>query len=205
MYNDRPQGPQNNQGYDPSGHYNNPAANIPGPWPANANTAWWIGDRMPLTWAATTGATVAGASFFNTTWGTPLFDLRPELRNSGQNRSDGVPIWRAGYGAGARLWVQIDGLNQATATTSAVNVLRVQTQEFGHIFDSSRVRSITPQVDISRDFIHNGDRNSIVLCFFPPSDGYPIRYWRMTLTFTKTANQDPRGANVALTICGAYY
>lgn len=162
---------------------------------------------MPLVWRPVIVPNPQGTQVYYTShWASPLFDLRPELRGTGQNVPGGVKIWRQGYGAGCRLWVQVEGVNQGGVLSgTAARGLRVFAQEFGHIYDSQRVQSMTPLVDVSRDFANNADRQSVPLQFYPLGDGYPIRFWRIEITFQKIVNEDPRPPGIALTVGGAYY
>lgn len=161
----------------------------------------WIGDRMPLGWTPGAGAEVA--SFRTAVWGTPLFDLRPDLRAKDGRLSRGTPVWRAGgLGSGGHLWIMVEGLNITNGgLNTATQALRVRMQEFGHIYDSQLVTSITPQVDVTSDFVQAGQYNAAVVPVYPPGDGYPIRYWRVQITFDKTEDI----ADPVFTLSGAYY
>lgn len=180
--------------YDPSGYSKNPAQSIPGPLPDNSNTAWWTGDTMPLSW--TNGTGVESGVWWTATWKSPLFDFRPEFKGSAGMPSGGVPIWKGGYQAGTRLWVQVGGLNIVSATSSATYGLRVQAQEFGHLFDPRKVSSLSPLVDVTKVFVHGGESDSAILEFFPPGDGYPLKLWRVELTFEKIVDTTPGAFHV---------
>lgn len=200
MYRDMPLPPPG--AYNPDGYAHNPGSSVPGPTPSTMNTSWWRGDRMPLQWNAGVGAVSAVSQiFWRAAWSSPLFDLRPELRGSGGAPPSAVPIWRSGYGAGGRLWLQLEGLDNASGTNSATRSLRVAYLEFAHIYDSQRVVATSAVADISRDVVTGAQAGSVVLKFFPPGDGYPIRFWRVRVIFEKTENIDP----LTISASGAYY
>lgn len=189
--------------YNPGQWNDNPGQTIPGPYPSRTPVAWWVSERFPLPWTAGAGQ-VSGAnvSFQTATWGTPVFDLRPELRGSDSRTPlNSVPIWRGGYGAGGHLVVQVEGINDASGTFTGSRALRVRMQEFGHIFDAARVQSLSPNDDVTPNFVQGGDSASAAVVIFPPGDGYPVRFWRVVFTFDKT--EDIAVPN--FTISGVYY
>jgi hypothetical protein len=197
MHFDRPYPP--NGAHDTSGLWTNPGSQNPGPLPAQPNDVAWFGEPHVLRWAA--GAGQATASVRTATWGTPLFDLRPDLRASQGRVNRGTPVWRGGLGGGGHLWVQITGLN--TVAVGATPGLRVRMQEFGHVYDGNAVVSITPNIDVTRSVVHGGQAASVILPIMPPGDGYPVRYWRVTFTFDQT--ETVTEGDPVFTIFAAYY
>jgi len=206
MHNDMPKPPFGP--YNPDGYTNNPGSSVPGPWPSLSNTAWWAGERTPIVWSPIAVVEANNPIYWRAQWQSPLFDLRPELRGSGQGVATGVPIWKSGYQAGTKLWVQVSGLNRATAgppPQAAVQGLRLTAQAFAHVNNAQLISACDPPVDMTRDLTHNGGVDSRVLQFYPTGDGYPIRYWRLVLTFEKTVNLNPTSTAIELSVVGSFY
>jgi hypothetical protein len=187
--------------YDPRGQWTNPGSTIPGPLPSQPVDSWWLGDAMPLVWSVPAVSGQTAGVFQRALWSSPLFDLRPDLRASHGGNSPAIPIWRTGYGAGGRLWVQMTGLNAVAGGIGATENLAVRYQEFGHIFNPTQIQNIGPFVDVTESVSTGGESSSTTLSFFPTGDGYPIRFWRVTITFDKTADVPPP----VFTVMGAYY
>jgi hypothetical protein len=207
MYFDQPKPPFGP--YNPDGYTNNPGSSVPGPWPSLSNTAWWSGERTAIVWTPQPlPIAVNNPVYWRAQWQSPLFDLRPELRGSGQGIANGVPIWKAGYQAGTKLWAQVTGLNKGTdgpPRQAAIEALRVTAQAFAHVNNAQLVVATDPPVDITRDLTHNGGVDSRILQFYPTGDGYPIRYWRVVLTFEKIKNLNPSLAALELAVQGSFY
>lgn len=161
--------------YDPSGLQHNPAGTIPFPQPQSPPVGLWEGGRASLSWSLT------DEGFLKADWQSPLFDLRPDIRAAQSGLTGGTPIWRP-MGAGGALWAQVERLLvDATATTN----LLVTSTEFAHVNDPNAVASVNTDSDITSEFV--GGNASAVLQFLPPGNGYPVRYYRVRLTFTYTA------------------
>lgn len=158
--------------YDPSGLRNNPAGTIPFPQPQNAPVGLWEGGRSSLSWTVQPDGTLKAA------WSSPLFDLRPDIRAAQSGLTGGTPIWRP-MGAGGALWVQVEHLTtDATATTSLI----VVATESGHVNDPNSVVTTNTESEITSEFV--GGNQSAVLQFLPTGNGYPIRYYRVKITFS---------------------
>ena len=163
------------QKYDPSGYFNNPGGTNPFPMPNNSPVGAWTSGDMVLSWVPF-GAGGAGRRAI---WSSPVFDFRPEFRASDGRRPLAQPVHGRSTGAGAYLWVQVTGLNvQANASTG----LRVTANEFAHIYDSELVSGTSPEADITTYFL--GSQPSALVPFQPPGSGYPVRFWRVQVTFT---------------------
>lgn len=181
--------------YDPTGMRYNPGQTIPYPMPKNVPVGLWSGDRAQLVFGAGVAPVVRTAS-----WGSPLFDLRPDLRSSDGFLNKGIPLWHAGYGGTGKLWIQLANLRAAPDNTEA---LQVTSQEFAHIYDADQVQAVSGAVDITADVISGTDGPpSVVIGFLPIGDGYPVRYWRINLTFDRMATF---AADPVITVCAAYY
>jgi hypothetical protein len=184
------------QNYDPSGLRHNPAGTVPFPYPQNAPSALWDGGRGSLTWTNNTEGLLTAK------WQSPLFDLRPQLRAAMSGLTGGTPIWLPS-GASGKLWAQIDNLTldlPAPATNNWVQNLEVISREFGHVNDPLQVRQITADTDITSEF--TGTVPSAVLTFLPPGEGYPIRWYQVSVTFTYLL---PRASAPPFAVCAAYY
>lgn len=181
---------------DISGYNYNPAGSIPQPVPKVYTVPGeWIGEVMPLQNIFTAGTLGASRTMI---WSTPVFDLRPELRASGGRAPvNSVPVWRQLFGVGGKLWIQLGGFqNDAFSKTD----IQLTATEFGHIVDPGRMQAISDPQDVTSEIV--GPAPGAVLIFMPPGDGYPIRFWRLTLRvdyFTLHPN-DPN-----ITLQAAYY
>lgn len=118
------------------------------------------------------------------TIGSPVFDLRPELRAAdGRAPLPAVPIWKPSTitgGAGGKLWVQVFDTD-----TVALAGLTVTAQGFGSIQDAGRVVTCEPPEDVTGEILPTSA--SSVLTFVPVGSGYPIRFWQLRLTFASDA------------------
>ena len=161
--------------YDPTGALHNPGRTAPGPFPRDIASAAWCGARAPLHFVP--GA-VASRVLLTATWRSPIFDLRPYLRPvgaaPGQDRLGVQPVWLP-MGGGGTLFTQTV-LDSATVTG-----LNVTSQESGHPTDFNRIATITGQQDIST--IYASGKQAACAPFRAPGEGYPLRYWQVTLVF----------------------
>lgn len=182
--------------YDPSGLRHNPAGTIPFPYPQNAPSGLWDGGQSSLTWSNNTDGLLTA------TWQSPLFDLRPQLRAAMSGKTGGTPIWLAN-GVGGKLWVQIDNIAKnlpLPATNDWLQDLQVISREYGHVNDPQAVTQMTVDADITSEF--NGGADSAVLTFLPTGEGYPIRWYRVSITFTYLV---ARAAPPPFAVSAAYY
>lgn len=159
--------------YEPTGYFHNPGGTLPFPMPQNAPAAAWTSGDMSFAWVATPGGGLTA------TWNSPLFDFRPEFRAGDGRRPLAQPVHGRSTGAGAYLWIQVTGLTSAVDVT---NTLTVTVLEFSHVYDSEQVSQTAPVADISTYFI--GGQPSALVPIFPPGSGYPVRFWRASITFT---------------------
>lgn len=197
--------------YEPAGMYRNPNQTIPFPSPSNTPVGYYDGGNNPLFWTASSDPEAS----FEAKWGSPLFDLRPDLRGAGGTVLAGTPIWKgAGQGIGGKLWVQVMGLRNVTGGVSATENLRVYSQEFGHITDSTMVASISTAIDVTEDFFKSSTivtgtngADSAPMAFSAPGEGYPMRYWRIQLIFKrmKQGSAGGQAAPVGMSVSSAYY
>tara|TARA_R110002060_G_scaffold57045_2_gene67343 strand:+ start:267 stop:683 length:417 start_codon:yes stop_codon:yes gene_type:complete len=133
------------------------------------------------------------------TWASPVFDLRPEFRASdGRRPTPSIPIWKPSTitgGAGGKLWIQIQ--NTDTVDMSGLTVLA---QERGHISDVQQMITLSGAEDVTGEFLPTA--NSCLLTFVPPGAGYPVRFYRLELTFSVVAGA---AAGVSFPVYSAYY
>ena len=181
---------------DSSGFNYNPAGSIPQPVPKVYTVPGeWVGEAIPL--QALFGPGIAPV-IRTLLWSTPVFDLRPELRASGGRAPvNSVPIWRQLFGVGGKLWVELTGFNnQAFSKTG----LRIRSTEFAHITDPGRIAQISDPEDVTSEVV--GPAPAAILVFVPPGDGYPVRFWRLTLRIDYLVAHP---ADVNITLQAAYY
>ena len=153
----------------------NAGGTVPTPAPDGKTqpTGQWSSEVNPLQWEAGTAPVILTAE-----WGSPLFDLRPELRAADGKEHQAIPVWRTGNGAGGHLMVFIQGL----ASTTSHKTLRVRSREWGHPTDSRRVQQVGPFAELTASVAGN-NTPAAVLTFYPTGSGYPMRFWRVKLTF----------------------
>jgi hypothetical protein len=170
------------QTYDPSGQFRNPATTLPMPAGANMPVACWFSGKVNLSWSGV-------APNLEAVWRSPIYDLRPNLRQFHSNGSQGnnintqraVPVWvGGGGGGGGKLYVQISNLLD---NANALDNLELTSQEFAHISDPGALVTVTPEEDITTSL--NSSVDSVVLTFTPIGEGTPVRYWSIILRFTK--------------------
>lgn len=189
--------------YDPSGFNRNPAGVFPGPAPSDLGPGNWFGPQTPLTFV---GVGAAGV-IFRARWQTPIFDLRPDLRQAGianPRRDTGAcPIWRFGSGVGGQLFVQVMGLDGSLSSPPnglALTGLSVTAVEEAHVSDMNQLATITTPEDITAAYFTAG-KSSALIEVFPPGSGMPVRYWRYSLSFELQFNI----ALPVINICPAFY
>ena len=202
--------------FKPEGPYRNPGRTVPMPSPQNMPAACWYGTTTARSWAAGAGGVTWTAS-----WGTPIFDLRPDLRGTFQNERRNVrgapplvggfrtplgaiPMWRSGgKNVGIKLWVTIDG-SGGTLDALDLRGFEILARERGASHDLNQMRTITDQADVTSEFANNG--TAVVMIWMPHGEGYPLRYWELGLTFQIMANSGYVGATgPAICVTGAMY
>lgn len=185
------------QPYDPRGEWQNPGNTVPYPAPKNMPLGIWNGTPTQMVWE-----NAAPLSNYQrvTRWQSPVFDLRPEFRNSrGSNDTDrSIPIWKPSStnpGSGGKLWVTISPMAQ----TPSLNGMEIWYEEYGHIQNGNNVQLICPEADITDQYVQG--QEACVLGFWPPGDGYPIRFYSVAVIIRmRLAVADP-----SFVIQGSYY
>ena len=163
------------------GYLKNPLGGLPYPYPSDMPVALWQQTQTNLSWA-TTG--LPAGVFLQARWQSPTFDLRPDLRGimntPGTQRNTGAtPIWIP-RGAAGKLWVQVDRLDTAIWGLTG---LQVTSTEFASVRDGNNLQQITDPEDITTEWIGYGSSTCALGSFIPPGAGYPMRYYRVLLTF----------------------
>jgi len=198
------------EGYSTEGQFRNPAGTTPLPNPTNMPATGWFSNKTILGFSLVPGGSPNATGL----WGSPTFDLHPELRglapsgtSNNRHAVGAVPIWSA---AGKYLHVQIEGLyaNQRSRTS-----LSVFSREFGHVSDRGKINTtaiavgsnstqLTRRADITAHI--TTDTPTAILNFKPWGDGSYIRYWKLVLDFEQFEAQ-PAGFLPTLTISAAFY
>lgn len=152
----------------------------------------WYGSKVNVEWVGVAkpadGANPPGI-LYTTTYTSPIFDLRPDLRSSQAGPKQGVPIWSRS----ARLYIQFGAANLfylpypsgivATTEEFTQNVVvqnnnTVPNLEFIGIADVSSLFNTSTI-----------GQKAILAGFYPPGttlgagEGYPVRYWRIQIDF----------------------
>ena len=157
------------------------------------------------------GGTLPETVGYTFEWDSPIFDLRPDLRSGQAGPKNGVPIWNTA----ARLYLSLFGLTGTVAdplpgvnqqpATMGLTALAVDQGNavFAHITQAANpdpllvrpynsVQDIGPPESITSSFVYPaGQPDAVVIGFAPPGtnlgggEGYPLRYWRVRITFTK--------------------
>ncbi len=167
------------EAFQPEKAFANPLYSVPGPL-ATERRGYWHSASMASTWAAPGVQGVVA----RTEWRTPIFDLRPELRGSGNNApTNVVPIFRgSAYGAGVRLLWQLSRFGGGSFQNIAVDIDAFSIEGL-HVSDDTQVALASAPNDITTDFWDGG--LTLLLEWTPP--GYPIRYWQVTLRLDQTS------------------
>lgn len=195
-------------------NYRNPYGSVPSPDAKEIpKTLWTTQAGMPIAWQGL-NANGNDTAF----WATPVFDLRPDLRSARSTAKFGVPIWDGD----ARLYIQLFGLTAAAANTQ---FLRLGAQEFanttfGQVTTPQPARAallpgesvpaqigrdpvvaVTSIIDLSSELMMGTNQpNSVILVFAPLGEGYPVRYWKVQLSFVNIGALGP-----ALSLQAAVY
>lgn len=192
--------------YGRSPLYRNPDGTLPMPAGAEIPITQWYSTNQPVQWGAATnldGGDNDGLPTgfqYTATWASPDFDLRPDLRSAQAGPKAGVPIWSPS----ARLFVTLraPSSNPGQASLVVPNLTVLATEFTSDAFNfttnvatfgaaqglpglpSSSVR------DVSSQFNPSATVASVLAGFSPPGtglgggEGYPVRYWRISLAFT---------------------
>lgn len=194
------------------GYRKNPMGTEPFPYPSGMPVALWNANPIRLSWQ--TAGLPAGV-FARAIWSSPIFDLRPEFRNSGMPKGSGqgylvaqapslnanrqpnavatvrsntgaVPIWRPN-GAAGKLWVQV--YNLLAAAPPAIAAMT----GFGFEVLAKELAHINDPTSLQQiapleDITSDfaGRIPSAIPTFLPPGSGYPVRYYQVQITFQYT-------------------
>ena len=185
-----------------AGYLKNPLGALPYPAPSNMPVGMWQQTPTMLSWVQNPTAGI----FLQATWRSPTYDLRPELRGvmatAGTQRNTGAtPIWIA-KGAGGKLWLQVDGLNQRSWGRTG---LQVTSTEFASVRDPNDLRQITNPEDITTEFVSTAD--CAMGSFMAPGSGYPVRFYRVLVTFNFLVDSSAAGGwpDPLYRLSAAYY
>lgn len=210
--------------------YRNPQSTLPMPEAKNVPIPLWVQTKMNLPWLGPflitpgLGQPQCLSNEFRYTWSSPTFDLRPDLRSADGGPKNGVPIWSTS----ARLYIQLFGLQGTGLPSDApTDGLTAFYNDFGNTTfahhtggGNSAVIGFDSVVRISGDHsitsaiiqpINQPD--SVVIPIAPPGtelgggEGYPLRYWRIEISFTKmlTVDEFPNPTAPVISFQAAYY
>ncbi len=175
-------------GYNAAGPYRNPGQTIPSPLPTDMPVGLWRGERISQdSWTA--NPPDDPAIRWRLEWASPVFDMRPDLRSTSENRSNntgpnGVPIWGGNaWASGVHLWLdtQMLGQNAPFVGQPDYRGVEVLLTEEAHPMDLTQLTTILPFQDVTASFANAGQSN--VTIYSPWGTGNPIRYWRLRLRF----------------------
>ena len=170
----------------------------------------WTTPKQTLQW-------VRDGDKITSSWRTPVFDLRADLRSGQGGAKFGVPIWKSGH-----LYLQVYGL----AANRVLDNLKVLATEFASVnfanvyqaqpnqavanagmpnqVTSNNIIRVTAPVDVTSEFMLGINQpDSIILTFAPLGEGYPIRYWSLNLDFSKLVQDGI--INPLVSVEAAYY
>ena len=187
------------EGYSPSGYGNNPSQTNPFPSPTGLPYQAWSTPRTTVTWTNPPSDPLDAGYTEAAYWQSPLFDLRPELRGADGARQTGIPIWGA---ISKKMWVQVSGLLGVVGGVRATDGLDVVSREYAEIYDPTQLLRTTADAKITLDVASSGTTQppSVVLPFYPPGSGTPVRYWRLEIAFRRMD-----ALNFPLVVSGAFY
>lgn len=158
-----------NQPYDPSGFYNNPARSIPFPHAPNQPVAFWDSAEVSFSmlWSAS-----GPNEPYRAVWRSPLFDLMPHVRSLGRQAPQNVlSIWKDGAPGTLFVWAQIQ------SPQPEISALAI---EYGHPTDPTRANlAITRPTDVSSELTL--DKGAALWPFSPPQGN--LRFWQVELRF----------------------
>jgi hypothetical protein len=170
---------------------------------------YWEQTSANVDWTGPTAVTPAqdakptGTSF-TFIWKSPTFDLRPDLRSGDGQAKEGIPIWSRF----ARLRFALRDVDQSVAITgAAMQNMTVRLQHHGNALSGrpgngnggpNTIVALTPLITVTNAFTFGAGldqsppQSTALATFAPPGtgagggEGYPLRYWQVRLTFTKT-------------------
>lgn len=187
--------------------YSNPGFTNPAPSPDLVPRPLWSGPKTPVKWSLSATITPASLSplppgvLYSFGWSSPVFDLRPDLRSSTGAPATGVPLWSTA----TRLYVSLTTNSQGSGELPPINTsnLVVEATDWTSVDNNYQTKSIPNEgitggaglyrgtvVDVSSKFTSGGG-TTVLVGFSPPGtvlgggDGYPIRYWRLSLAFSQ--------------------
>ena len=153
----------------------------------------WTSDPKSLVWGQ---AHIFNAVFvrYTAVWKSPLFDLRPDLRSQTSVTKIGIPVWSRS----SRLYVQffgLEGSNNENLTMLAVEHANINIGEGGGGVGGPV--AVVPATSVGTDVssvlwgASATAPGSAILGYSPYSsglgggDGYPVRFWYLTLNLIK--------------------
>lgn len=178
--------------YDPNGPYRNPGVTNPLPAPANIPTPCWFGGASYVQWDVPNP--VSTTINLTSEWCSPIFDMRPDIRNLTSNTIDNgtpghvaaVPMWNPS----AQLWLQFENPSLGANGISAQDMTGLQILSFeqSHVCDPQNLSTVSAieGVDITSELDTTGA--SCIMGWYPIGDGNPVRYYRLTLTLNLLLN-----------------
>lgn len=208
-----------------SPQYHNPSGTLPAPAPQDMPVTFWQQTATRVDWSAGVAVTPAAdarpaGTDFTFSWKGPTFDLRPDLRSSQGEAKGGVPIWSRS----ARLYFQ---LNMTTQVPPVMQNMQIRLQHYGNVqlnieqspSQGPSVVPISSQIIVTNSFMFATGLDqtpvpgSLVAAIAPPGtaagggEGYPIRYWRPLLTFTKyfETSEFPAPTPPVISVQAVYY
>ena len=110
-----------------------------------------------------------------------------------------MPIWGASY---KKMWIQVSGLLSANGATLATQNLNAVSREYGEIYDPTQILRISADSNVTLDVASSGTSQppSVILPYYPPGSGTPVRYWRIELAFRRLD-----ALTFPLVVSGAFY
>ena len=184
--------------YDPSGPFRNPGNTNPLPAPGDIPTPCWFGSGFQIPWSTSVTEGLSDEIQLQATWSSPIFDMRPDIRNINSNinsdgvaagRMSGVPIWNPA----AQLWLQFERPNNPQGIRAVrLDGFQILAEEQVHVCDPNNLRTISTPEDVTAEFTTTGQ--SAILGWYPIGDGNPVRFYRLRLIFNMLKNFQGVGA-----------
>ena len=193
--------------YGQSDMYRNPNGTLPMPSPQDVPRPLWGNDGCEFAWEEVfvsdgTGVPPETQAYppgvmYTYTWTSPVFDLRPDLRSANGAPKVGVPIWSTS----ARLYLQLMAPSNGAGAQPALDMswTTATAQDFTEVYANQQPANgaSTGKVpggatyNVSALFTTAPGQQSLLVGFSPPGTnlgfgtGYPVRYWRLAVIFTK--------------------
>jgi hypothetical protein len=191
-----------------SDQYRNPNGTLPLPSAQDIPRPQWYSGNLNWKWKLNRiieenddNALVPGFEYIYQ-WTSPAFDLRPDLRSGQAGPKAGVPIWSSA----ARLYLQVSSSAQGGGVQPSLVLQNYTAQARDYVantynFSDTKGRpseginagwglQSTSLTDVASKFNPAPNATSVLAGFAPPGttlgfgDGYPVRYWRLEITFT---------------------